>query len=265
MITSLLSSKFHLTLLSIAVGISALGTHALWAQDQGVELSSLASPEKEVTEERTYGPFTGVYFGSMDLESAKFVFDDLNYRLDGSEDNFLMGFEIGYAWRTKYLLEFALSFEGMYGSAALEATIADDNGVVAGNRLGSSFADLNAATFFLNFQMALDLQRLKPCIGPVYRFRPYVGLGVGGSQVWYRNQRSLSVSELGGGAVALAGPSLYEIDEFVFANHFNVGVEFRISKHFDLYLEYRRLILDSLSDAADIETGSVIAGFQYRY
>lgn len=248
---------------ALAIGVLALTRVTSTAQE--VSLNSLASPEEEEeVEESQYGPYTGVFFGKFDIEDAVFTFNDLLYSMDESKDNFLMGFEVGYAWRTKMPLEFALSFEGMYGSGGLRATIDDPTGV-PGNQLGSAFADMNAATFLLNFQMTLDMRCMKPRIGHMYRFRPYLGVGVGGSQVWYRNQTASSVSQLAGGVTALAAPAPYEIDEFLFTHQVNLGMEFRVSDEVDLYIEYRRLILDTISETTDLESSLIMIGLQYRY
>jgi len=178
----------------------------------------------------------------------------------------VFGIEVGYSWRTKYLLEFGLEFEGLFSSSQIDTAFGAENAdAPALGDVATSTADLNYAAFMLNGVVNLDLRRLRPRIGRFLpRFRPYFGLGVGGAQVWYRNQTTKTFGDLSGVPTA-ATSTPFAIDEFVMAYQVFGGLEVRINDKVGLYTEYRRLMLEKLNELSDYENEMWLGGLRVRY
>jgi len=259
------SSRFRVSVCTLSGVLLLVGLGAPRLPVEGISLSSLDGGKETVEDE--YGPFAGVYAGSAGGEDTNLFLDYTTHKLEydvlNSGNNFLMGFEVGYAWQTRYFVEFALSFEGMFSSSEFDAILKD---TPTGNAdIARAKTDLNYVTFLLNGQLTLDLERLKPRLGNfVTRFRPYVGGGIGGSQIWFRNQDIFTVGDLAGTPTD-PDVNVFDVDQFVLAYQFSGGLEVRVNDRLDAYVEYRELVLEGLDEIGDFESGMVIGGLQYRY
>ena len=121
--------------------------------------------------------------------------------------------------------------------------------------------DLNAVLFMLNGSVTLDLRRYRARIGPyLSNIRPYLGYGIGGAQLWFRNTESVTKDPTKQPSV-----SVFEMDEFVFARQFFAGVEYNVNNRFSIYGEYRKLELEDFGPASNFETESWMAGLRMRY
>lgn len=234
-----------------------------------VELKSLDAGESQ---EKKYGPYVGVFGGSTTSQDAEMTVDymthELVYDVLPNDNAFVMGFEVGYSWRTKHYLELSLEFEGLFSSteasAALSNTGNEGAPITRGNVV-TARTDINYAAFMLNGVMTLDLRKLKPRIGGwIPRLRPYVGGGIGGAQVWFRNQEISTV----GGLLGFDTPSdvdVFSTDEFVFAYQIFAGLQIQITDKLAVYGEYRKLMLEKVAELDDFETEMLLGGIVIRY
>ena len=178
------------------------------------------------------------------------------------------GLEVGYSWRTKYLMEFGLEFEGLFASSELNTAYSPSKSGAYSPALGdvaTAAVDINYAAFMLNGVVTLDLRRLRPRIGTFLpKLRPYFGGGIGGAQVWYRNQRTSTFGDIAGIATAPT-TTPFSLDEFVFAYQVFAGLEFMINSKVGIYGEYRRLMFEKLNELTDFENTMWLGGVRIRY
>lgn len=233
-----------------------------------VELKSLEDGESQ---EKKYGPYVGVFGGATSSQSADMTLDYTTYTLDydvlATDGSFVLGFEVGYSWKTKFFIELGLEFEGFFSSTEVSALLSNNNAgapITLGD-VATAKADMNYAAFMLNGTLTLDLSKLKPRIGGwLPRLRPYVGGGIGGAQIWFRNQVVQSVGDV----IAVPTPAsidTFSTDEFVFASQIFGGLEIKISDKVAVYGEYRKLMLEKAGDLDDFETEMLLGGIHIRY
>ncbi len=250
--------------LVIASLIMAAGTITVLHAEK-VELKSIDDGEGQKTK---YGPYVGVFGGATSSQSADLSLNYTTYQLDydvlGTDGNIVVGFEVGYSWKTKFFLEFGLEFEGFFSSTEVSAVRAEGPAFALSD-VAAATADLNYAAFMVNAIITLDLSKLKPRIGRwVPKLRPYVGGGIGGAQIWYRNAEVTSIGDALG-IPTLASIDVFSTDEFVFASQFFGGLEIQITDKFAIYGEYRRLMFEKAGDLDNFETEMLIGGIHIRY
>jgi Outer membrane protein beta-barrel domain len=276
----------RMLLLLMAAGITPL---------HGKEVSLLATKQ-----ERKYGPYVGVSGGVTQSQSLHAEPGGASFTLSESDGHFWLGIEIGYAWRTKWFVEPALEFEALFIDNELTAhrdnppsreqldppANADPDTIAAAtplrSQLGSFSTDMFSVAFLVNGVLTLDLRKLKPHVGKwVTRLRPYVGGGIGGAQVWFRNTTLQSVDEF-----VQPGPpdpdpdspfieprnrtvtanTVLSQDQFVFAYQLFAGLELAITEKVMLYLEYRKIAFSKLDDdITDFENELFGGGVRIRY
>lgn len=232
-----------------------------------VELSALKKPKSDASK---YGAYVGFFAGASTGQDASMKMDytthSLNYDLSDTEGSFLAGFDVGYSWRTKYYVEFGAEFEGFFGVTETNALIGDNGGVpISLSDVATTRADMNYAAFMFNGSMTLDLRRLRPRIGSFWpRFRPFVGAGFGGAQLFFRNQKTQTFGDLFGTATAPSA-SPFSIDEFVFAWQIFGGLEFTLSDKLAIYSEYRQLTFEKAGDLSNFEMELFTSGLHVRF
>ncbi|HYF35702.1 MAG TPA: outer membrane beta-barrel protein, partial [Prosthecobacter sp.] len=156
-----------------------------------------------------------------------------------------------------------VEFEGTFMATNLQGSV--PTGGLAASDVAQYEADMNSLFFMLNGSFALDLYRYRARIGKVLAgFRPYVGAGLGGGQVWYRNASALSASQLSGGAVAPSSTP-FSIDEFINAWNWYAGVEWTWQDRYSVFMEYRDFHFGDLDDMTGYSTDGYLVGFRYRY
>lgn len=223
-----------------------------------VDLKSLQEQKKK------YGPYVGVYAGSIQQQEGKMVIEGNNFVLSDSAGGLVVGIDIGYSWKAKkWPLELGLEFEAQFLSTETNGVIDPtiDLAPLPGGTITAVNVDTNIAAFLGNGWLSLDLWRYRARLGKfVAGFRPYVGGGVGGAQIWYRNVTT-SVKTLG--SAPLATP--FAVDEFVLAYQFFGGFEYRINNHIAAYAEYRKFVVDATAELADFENDIVVGGIKVRY
>lgn len=234
-----------------------------------IDLKSLQPLE---TKKKKSGAYVGVFGGTTVSQNAEMklqYFDhSLNYDTADQDGNFLIGLEVGYSWRTRYYVELGVEFEGFFGGTEINAFVSNNgnDGVpIALADTATAQADLNYVAFMLNGTLTLDLRRMRHHVGSFLpRFRPYVGGGIGGAQIFYRDQRNQTFGDLFASPTpGSANP--FSIDEFVFASQLFAGLEFKVTEKLAIYGEYRRLYFAKTNDLRSFDTDIVLGGLHLRY
>jgi opacity protein-like surface antigen len=240
-------------------------------QAAGAEVDLKSLQPLEAKKKATHGAYVGVFAGQTISQSASMQLDyvdhSLDYTMDDRDGDLIVGFEIGYAWRTRYPIELGLEFEAFYGSTEANGVVSNDNADVAINLsdVATAQTDMSYVAFMLNGTLTLDLRRYRPQLGRFLpRLRPYAGVGIGGAQIWYRNQRVQSFGDLLGTASAPSS-SPFSVDEFVFAWQIFAGMEYRVTDKLGLYTEFRRLTFEKVSDLDDFKTDMIVGGLRWKY
>jgi len=223
------------------------------------------------TKDKKYGPYVGVFGGQTTSQEGTMKLDTgktLNYDLLDQENDFIIGVEVGYNWRTRFYVELGLEFEALFGSTQVEGvydSVANEGDPVELPDVATAAADMNYAAFMINTTLALDLRKLQPYLGSfIPRFRPYIGAGIGGAQIWFRNQKVQSVGDLAGSPTAPSA-SPFNLDQFVFAYQIFGGIEFSVNKRLSFYTEYRRLSFEKTEELSSFETEMMLGGLRLRY
>jgi opacity protein-like surface antigen len=260
-----ITSKISLLLVAGAI----LASTAQLATGDEIGLKALQPLEAKKKKNSAY---VGVFLGQSMSQEAEMEIDyvgrTLEYDVADRNNDLLVGFEVGYNWRTKYPFELGLEFEGFFGSTEINAIassapnagLAIDPGDVA-----TAQTDLNFAAFMINATLTLDLRKYRPRLGKwLPRFRPYVGGGIGGAQLWYRNQRIQTFGDLAGTPKAPSS-SPFSIDEFVFVSQVFAGLEFRVNDKLGIYSEFRRLSFEKTNELSSLEMDILLGGLRLNY
>lgn len=254
----------------VAVAMTTFGAAGEQAVAAEIDLKSVA-PAAETAKKKQSGAYVGVFGGQTTSQNAKMQLNNLNYDLQDKDGDFVMGLEVGYSWRTKYFVELGLEAEGLFSSTEINAVVNPGPGnggkaaVISAGDVATVAVDLNYVAFMMNGTMNLDLRRLRPRLGRwVTRIRPYLGGGIGGAQIWARNQRLVTVGDaLGTPAAATTTP--FSMDEFVFAYQIFGGFEYSFTDKVSAYAEYRRLTFEKTEDLSELVTEMMLGGLRIRY
>lgn len=234
-----------------------------------VELASLKKPNAEKSK---YGAYVGVFVGTSLGQDAGLKVDNIGYSVnyDVADDrgNFMAGFEVGHSWRTKYYVEVGAEFEAFFGGTEVNGVISNVGNDGVPFQLGdisTASADMNYAAFMFNGTLTLDLRKLRPRIGTFWpRFRPYVGAGFGGAQLFFRNQTIQTVGDLAGAPTAPQA-NILSIDQFVFAFQIFAGLEFKLTDKLAIYSEYRSLTFEKAGELDNFELELITSGIHVRF
>lgn len=214
-----------------------LSATALSAAD--LELKSLGAAAEGQAAKRKYGPYVGVSMGESMGQSGKL-------RSGGSIKDeggaAIFSIEVGKSWKWKRLpIITSLDVEGTFMSTNLMGETVE--------------ADMNSLFFNLNGTIGIDLYRYRARIGKFAAgFRPYVGGGLGGGQVWFRNASS-----------TVADENPFSIDEFVNSWNWYAGLEWTWKDQYSIFAEYRDLSIGDMDDLRGFSTDGYLVGFRYRY
>lgn len=236
---------------------------ALAAPAAELELKSLGAAA-EGAQKRKYGPYVGVSVGESFGQEGKVRVGSRNLPLRDLDGSAIFSVEVGKSWKLKKLpLQVSADLEGTFMSTTLQGSVPTAG--LAGSDVAEYEADMNSLFFMLNGTLALDLYRYRARIGKVLAgFRPYVGGGLGGGQVWYRNAVSRSASQVAGGTTA-ASSTPFSVDEFIHAWNWYAGVEWTWQDRYSVFLEYRDFHFGDLENMTDFSTDGYLVGFRYRY
>lgn len=217
------------------------------------------------------GAYVGVFAGSTISQDAdmnlQYVGRSLDYNVRDHSGDLLVGLEVGYSWKTRYPVEVGIEFEGFFGSTEINSAVTPAGAAEPPRQpsdVATANADMNYVVFMLNGIVTVDMRKF-PNAGPILpRFRPYVGAGIGGAQLFYRNQELQTVGDLAGTPTA---PSVtpFGIDEFVFASQIFAGVEYKVTEKLGVYAEFRRLYFAKTNDLDGFHTDLAVGGVHLRY
>ncbi len=244
--------------------LTAASFCALTAQAE-LELKSVALDGQGVAVKRKYGPYVGVSAGEALGQKGRVSAGGRgNLSLNDSEGSAIFSIEVGKSWKMKKLpLQASVDVEGTFMSTNLQGK--SNTAGLAADDVAEYEADMNSLFFTVNGSIALDLYRYRARIGKVLAgFRPYVGAGLGGGQVWYRNATSRSASQVNGGTTAPSSTP-FSIDEFTHAWNWYAGLEWTWKDQYSIFAEYRDFHLGDLEDMKDYSTSGYLVGFRYRY
>lgn len=253
-----------------------------------IELKSLSNLKEGEGTKRKYGPYVGFFYGGTDSQSGDLTVGGLPYKLTDFDHGSTFGIEVGKSWKAKrWPVQASVEFEGSFYSGELggKASAADiarmyDDG------LQSFKTDLNAVYFMVNGSLALDLYRYRARLGKfISGLRPYVGGGIGGGQLWFRNTVTTSKAQsvatptesapsalgtptgTGVPATTTATSSTvpFAMDDFVNAWQWYAGIEYTWKDKYCVYAEYREFHLGELDELENFSTKGYALGFRYRY
>ncbi len=253
-------------LAALAVTLFALPVSKADKQNLGDLDTHLAEDKNKKKNRRSY---VGVFGGNTQSQSAKVTLEGNPFDLRESDSDFLMGFEVGYIWKLKrYPFEVGVEFEGSFLSTELNGSFGGSltdpvPRPLTGSSIVDFHTDMNAAIFSLNGHIALDLYRYRARLGNwVTRLRPYIGGGLGGAQLWFRNTTTTTLD-----GVSMAGTTPFSTDEFVFAYNYFAGIEYAVNEKVSIYAEYRHLGLEDFDSKTvqDFETSSWVGGVRIHY
>ena len=254
-----------------------------------IELKALNNLKEGEGTKRKYGPYVGFFQGGTDSQSGKLTVGGLGYGLKDFDNGSTFGIEVGKSWKAKrWPLQASVEFEGSYYSGEIGGQAsAADIAAMYDNGLHSFKTDMNAVFFMVNGSLALDLYRYRARLGKfIGGLRPYVGGGLGGGQLWFRNTVTTSkaqsvapktettASALGTPTgttttTTTTAPSAtaypFAMDDFVNAWQWYAGIEYTWKDKYCLYAEYREFHLGELDELTDFYTKGYALGFRYRY
>jgi len=245
---------------------SLLATVGLQAAD--LDLKSLGDAADGANAKRKYGPYVGISAGESLSQSGSVKSGDRKFSLNDTGGSAIFSIEVGKSWKFKRVpLQFSMDFESTFMQTSLEGQTKDANLPGAAKDAVAYNADMNSLFFNLNGTFALDLYRYRARIGKFAAgFRPYIGGGFGGGQVWYRNAQTQSRSEYQKtpGAVA-SEASLFTIDEFINSWNWYAGIEWTWKDQYSVFAEYRDFSVGDLDSLTGFNTDGYLVGFRYRY
>jgi opacity protein-like surface antigen len=244
-----------------------------------IDLKSLAAEKADEAAEfkkRKFGPYVGTYAGESFGQEGRVVINNRDFPLNDINGSAVFGMEIGKSWRMKkWPLMISTRFEGTFSQTSLTGSIGDFNGVAATNDPVFYSADMNSLMFTLGGSLSLDLWRYRgrlgeltgsPTLGKVLAgFKPYVGAGFGGGQVWFRNAVTRSDSQVNHNGALAPAANAFSIDEFISAWHWYAGLEWTWEDRYSLFAEYRSFNFGDMDDLRSFESDGYLVGFRYRY
>ena len=114
-------------MLSIRTFIAALCLLPLAADAGEIDLKSLQPLETAKKKKNT--AYVGVFLGQSQNQNAEMQLDYVGHSLDydvaDRNNDLIVGFEVGYEWRTKYPFTLGLEVEAFYGSTEIDAAAAN--------------------------------------------------------------------------------------------------------------------------------------------
>lgn len=232
-----------------------------------LELRSVADKGDAMTTKRKFGPYVGVYAGESFGQSGNVRIQNRPFPLNDVNGSAIFGIELGKSWRMKRMpLILSTRFEGTFSQTSLTGSIGNFNGATVTNDVVSYSADMNSLMFTLGGSVSVDLWRYRARIGKVLAgFKPYIGGGLGGGQVWFRNATSRSDSQVNHAGTLAPAANPFAIDEFINAWHWYGGLEWAWEDKYSVFAEYRDFHFGDLDDMTNFNSDGYVFGFRYRY
>lgn len=256
-----LSSSFRISALAALTVLSACLAPAGAAE---LELRSLGTPG-EGQEKRKFGPFVSVMAGETLSQSGQAKVGARNFPVEDIDGSAIFSVEVGKTWNIRRVpVEFSLSAEATFTSTTLQGSVPDAN--LNADQIAEYQSDMNSLIFSLNGTFALDLYRYRARIGKFWGgFKPYVGGGLGGGQVWFRNSTAKSADQVQGGTTEPGEAVPFSIDEFINVWNWRAGLEWSWEERYSIFAEYRKTYFGDLDDLRGFRNDGYLVGFRYRY
>lgn len=250
--------------------LTLISSFAIHAAD--LELKSLGDSAEGTAAKRKYGPYVGISAGESSGQSGNVEAGGRKFNMAEQEGSAIFSIEVGKSWKLKRVpVQFSVDVEGTFMQTTLEGQTTDAKlaggagGRTAADAVAYS-ADMNSLFFNLNGTFALDLYRYRARIGKFAAgFRPYIGGGFGGGQVWYRNAQTQSRAQFNKTGTDSANENLFSIDEFINSWNWYAGVEWTWKDQYSVFAEYRDFSFGDLDGLTDFSTDGYLVGFRYRY
>lgn len=229
-----------------------------------LELRSLGAPG-EGQEKRKFGPFVSVMAGETLSQSGQAKVGARNFPVEDIDGSAIFSVEVGKTWNIRRVpVEFSLSAEATFTSTTLQGSVPDAN--LNADQIAEYQSDMNSLIFSLNGTFALDLYRYRARIGKFWGgFKPYVGGGLGGGQVWFRNSTAKSADQVQGGTTEPGEAVPFSIDEFINVWNWRAGLEWSWEERYSIFAEYRKTYFGDLDDLRGFRNDGYLVGFRYRY
>ncbi|MFZ4595588.1 MAG: hypothetical protein ACOYOF_15115 [Verrucomicrobiaceae bacterium] len=264
----------------LAITLCALVSASAFAGE--IELKSLASLKGDDATKKKYGPYVGFFGGTNKTLTGDATIGGVPFSLNDFDGGSTYGIEVGKSWKSKRYplmmnLEFEASFannelSGQASPETLDATTIDPiTGLavplIANNGLAGYKTDMNSVFFMLNGSVSLDLYRYRARLGKfIAGLRPYVGGGIGGGQLWFRNTITQSKDQLTGvNPLTTSTGFPFAVDDFVNAWQWFGGIEYTWKDKYSIYAEYREFHYGELEEVEDLTTSGWALGYRYRY
>jgi opacity protein-like surface antigen len=234
-----------------------------------LELKSLGSEGS--AQKRKYGPYVGVAVGESLSQTGDVKVGGRRFGLNDTDGSAIISMEVGKSWKMKrFPLMASVDVEGTFMSTELNGASSDARQAAGGTRRADDTvaysSDMSSLMFSLNGTLALDLYRYRARIGKVAAgFRPYIGGGLGGGQVWFRNASAQSRAQYNGTGTNAARDTPFSIDEFVNSWNWYAGVEWTWKDQYSIFFEYRDTSFGDLDQLTNFSTDGYLLGFRYRY
>lgn len=234
-----------------------------------LELKSLGSEGS--AQKRKYGPYVGVAVGESLSQTGDVKVGGRRFGLNDTDGSAMISMEVGKSWKMKrFPLMASVDVEGTFMSTELSGVSSDASQAAGGTRRVDDTvaysSDMSSLMFSLNGTLALDLYRYRARIGKFAAgFRPYIGGGLGGGQVWFRNASAQSRAQYNGTGTNSARDTPFSIDEFVNSWNWYAGVEWTWKDQYSVFFEYRDTSFGDLDELTNFSTDGYLLGFRYRY
>lgn len=231
-----------------------------------LELRSVAEKADAMTTKRKFGPYVGVYSGESIGQKGTTRIGGNEFPLNDEAGSAIFGVQIGKSWRMKRLpLMYSVQFDGTFNTAKLKGSRGNFNGAAVTNDIVSYDVDMSSLFFTLGGSVSVDLWRYRARIGKVLAgFKPYIGGGLGGGQVWFGTPTVRSDSQANhNGALTAVTPTI--LNEFIDCWHWYTGLEWSWEDKYSLFAEYRQQNYGDLDNLEQFGSDGYILGFRYRY
>ncbi|MEM7143687.1 MAG: hypothetical protein AAF591_01040 [Verrucomicrobiota bacterium] len=252
--------------LRVLAALALLAAVLTPAQAGEFDLKTINSIAPEKKTRKGEGPYVALQGGTTSDQSVNFEVEGFQYMSRDRDGDAIFGIEVGNRWRDKkFPLDYNAEFQAMFWSGELAGYLPPDEIPLlpSDSNLTSFMTDFFAASFLVNGEIGLNLRQFRPRIGKFFSsFRPFVGGGVGGTQLWFRDPTLVTR----GGDTAPPTSTLFATDTFVFTYQWFAGLEFMINDNFSAFFEHRRVITEDFDDSVnDFKTSSNQAGIRFLY
>jgi opacity protein-like surface antigen len=231
-----------------------------------LELKSVADKAEATSARRKFGPYVGMYAGESLGQEGIVRIGGTEFPMNDVSGSAVFGMQIGKSWRVKRVpVMFSVQFDGTFNSTNLNGSRGNFNGAVVTNDVVTYDVDMNSLFFSLGGSVSLDLWRYRARIGKVLAgFRPYVGAGLGGGQVWFGTPIVRSDSQVNhGGTTPATTPSF--VNEFIDTWHWYAGLEWSWEDRYSIFAEYRNQQYGDMDNLYQFSSDGYLFGFRYRY